>query len=360
MSKVEQDFEADIFVLAALTEKAMGVRRQTQFAKDCGMSRSYLNQLLKKKLATTPNPKTLIRIARNSNDNVSEEELLRAGGYEPDKYLPKLDLSIMDKYTDDSKESESILYSCTKGALLECPYTNNADIGSLEKYLDEFTISLKKSFLKYWRLVYIDEFHLDMNIRNLDREIHRIISDAYSKIGYDEPFKLSFVTTDRIIYEELCDKKFDSLHICISTILINNQIKGPIFETYLYSGFFNPEYEDEKLDIFNNLTMHYYLMSERIDIKNATAWIHESLVPIDSITSFDNSRHVASWIDPNGKGLDKGKAFFLAKDYVSYLDELEEYVKNPYDELIPACIYDVGTTLQDYQDANNCIILYSK
>lgn len=79
--------------LIKLVKKAKGDRSITKFAKDSGVSRPYLSQLLNNKAKYSPRPDKLKLIAQASQGRVKYKDLMAAAGYLEGIY-----------YTDKSKQ----------------------------------------------------------------------------------------------------------------------------------------------------------------------------------------------------------------------------------------------------------------
>ena len=98
--------------LKNLIRKAMGTRKQFEFAKDIGMSKEYLNRILKEDSDLIPSNKMLESIAANTYDNsVTLKELLICAGRTPaseriDDRMKSKTTPCTISFDDDSRMSD--------------------------------------------------------------------------------------------------------------------------------------------------------------------------------------------------------------------------------------------------------------
>lgn len=93
---------------ADLCRLAMGGRSILQFAKECGLSQSFLSRALNQQLPSRPSRRTLMKLtdpatARPSN-NVTLKDVMTAVGYDPVEPLPEVEPII----ENEPEQSESI------------------------------------------------------------------------------------------------------------------------------------------------------------------------------------------------------------------------------------------------------------
>ena len=73
----------DKSAFSILLKRALGNRTQKSFAEDIQMSKEHLSRLVTQKRETPPTIDTLTKIALNSQNRVSLQELLSVCGYDP-------------------------------------------------------------------------------------------------------------------------------------------------------------------------------------------------------------------------------------------------------------------------------------
>ena len=97
--KEKQDNKGEYKEFRELLKKGIGLRTQADFAESCGITRPYLNTLLKKDFISRPTAETLGKMAK-AMKNVSYKELMESCGY------PSLDIQELA----DEVASEAVLF----------------------------------------------------------------------------------------------------------------------------------------------------------------------------------------------------------------------------------------------------------
>jgi len=137
-------------LLIELIKKAQGHRSLNTFARECDIDPGNLSRILNNKKNFAPKPETLIKIAINSDSNVTYNELMLAAGY-----VPLSEGSHNDKKTfmpsDDNIEIENTIDALTDyllekqdGLMLSgSPLSQDA----LDSLIETITLGMKQAKL---------------------------------------------------------------------------------------------------------------------------------------------------------------------------------------------------------------------
>jgi transcriptional regulator with XRE-family HTH domain len=140
-----------------LLNQAIGDRSISTYAKESGVSRSYISQYINEKLDKPPSPEVIIRLAEASNNRISYLELMQAAGH------------------FDIKKSEDIIN-----------YVKEAELAYLQdknSYTKKFIYELLK-MLQQTGII-------DGNGQNLldEKEAELILNDLKTKLDIIQKFK---------------------------------------------------------------------------------------------------------------------------------------------------------------------------
>lgn len=200
----------DQSTFSVLLKKAIGSRKQKDFASTIGISSAHLSRILNHRYDTPPSVDTLKKIAANAENNVTYHELLEVCGY--------------------ISESDSI----TEFSLPELPATSN-------KFVKATILTALEAHGFSWELIHNAEdsqYDLAIRISDEDRlqwffqflsqksedQMRKALSGNYLKLLFQKmetSDKLSFVTCSRKEFEIYLDKLPENLNMNLSIILVN-------------------------------------------------------------------------------------------------------------------------------------------
>lgn len=127
--KEKQDNKGEFKTFRELLKKGIGLRTQADFAEACGITRPYLNTLLKKDLISRPTVETLRKMAK-AMSNVPYRDLMESCGYPilniqelADAIAAQLELFFMDSDRNATSPVTHvpILELCDTFDMLYCP-----------------------------------------------------------------------------------------------------------------------------------------------------------------------------------------------------------------------------------------------
>lgn len=228
--KPDKEFDIDRYV--ELLKKAIGGRSQTQFAKDCNLSVSYICKHINKKTDQAPLPTTLERIAKVAQNDVTYEELLDAAGYEPSKYLDKSKgaLSYAQatfNHIARAIVSHALIQSNFDWKRIKTPMGGDGPVLLAQSY--DLGISVENDIVNKW---FFEAYN-----RNVSGEINPNTVYSYlSKISVacDVPnCKYSFIVDNEELYYELLKLEIPVLAVFVSVILVNTSALCIVKEEYL-------------------------------------------------------------------------------------------------------------------------------
>ena len=207
------DHSPDILVFTKLLNEARGLRTQTEFANDCGVSVAYLCKYLNMKYEKAPTPTTIKKIAASAANNVSLSNLLMAAGYDPAKY-------VFDQTENNSNNRERKLAISSISLLLaDCDFKWTSVSRKLSSFFD-FTIDIIDGDISRWSFCYFENNSFDsasVSFRN------RIMSH-YSNFFFEKnesPTKFSLVTNNKDTFQALINFKPYMLAAFVSIILVD-------------------------------------------------------------------------------------------------------------------------------------------
>lgn len=132
------DIMFDKKLFKELLKEAIGDKSIAQYARECGVDRSYLSRFLNLKLDNPPQPETLEKIAKNT-DKLTYEDLMLAAGY----YSGKSNDLILKYLLMQEEKTEVIkkLYYQFKSEKIRNKASKEGTVPVIRKYKGE-----KKSF----------------------------------------------------------------------------------------------------------------------------------------------------------------------------------------------------------------------
>lgn len=148
---VSRTKEVDIKALQEYTKTAINGRTLKEFCRVSGVSIAIVSRLTNATVIGDPTPNTLIKLARASEGRVSVDDMLTAGGFEPDKYYSDELLLTRDAFYQNCEETLTRVLNTKKMivendglARLEIkrsaayePFNNKTTITLLEPNTDE-------------------------------------------------------------------------------------------------------------------------------------------------------------------------------------------------------------------------------
>lgn len=218
-------FDAEGF--KSLLIKAIGEKNQAEFARESGMSTSYLSKYLNLKMDKPPMNSTLEKIALFSDSRVSIYELQKVAGY----------ISESDYELKTTGKYHSTSYYTNYGRLPIIIENQNRSISNMLRNYDtqlpkaEFDNELKAILTEHnitWIFVFVDS--LDIEDTTSWVLIEKFI--RFSRLSQSEKIKISLVTSNPERYKENIEKSSIINGLCISHILTNSDGYGILEETY--------------------------------------------------------------------------------------------------------------------------------
>lgn len=207
---------------ASLLKKAIGTRKQAEFAEAAGISKEHLSRFINQRLDAAPSAETLNRIAQQTNA-VSISDLYAASGY------------IMDEFSEDnisSKEARAIkLINATLVSALtkfKVAWTIDYNFKGEGRHL---SICFENAPLHHWHFHYMEH--------NIDSSIQQHLQKSYLNLifkDFEPQDKYSFVTSSPSEYEAYRQKPPKNLQLNISVILVKNDTLSIVEETLLQSN----------------------------------------------------------------------------------------------------------------------------
>ncbi len=195
------DSHFDKAALSLLIKRALGNRTQKSFAEDIQLSKEHLSRLITQKRNTPPTVDTLSKIAANSQNMVSIEELLSVCGYDSNIIVvPAAVKHMMDAL---QLAFRSLPYTFS---YLHC---KNTDFYQL-------VLQFSDGPIRHWYFHFLSETTFKM----ADHEL--VANYLYLISSRTEPEnKISFVTLLPLLYQYYMEHRPYNLNLNLSLILIN-------------------------------------------------------------------------------------------------------------------------------------------
>lgn len=189
--------------LSLLIIKALGNRTQKSFAEDIQLSKEHLSRLIKQKRDTPPTVDTLSKIAANSQNAVSIEELLSVCGYDSNVVV----ISVGVKHMIDSLQLafRSLPYEFS---YLPC---KNTDFYQL-------VLQFSTGTIRRWYFHFLSETTFKIANQELTANYLHLISSQM-----EPEAKISFVTSLPLLYQYYMEHRPYNLNLNLSLILTNEK-----------------------------------------------------------------------------------------------------------------------------------------
>lgn len=238
MSKaVSTDHGFNIERYSELLAKAQGGRTQTEFAKDSGLSTSYICKHLNRRIEKAPIPSTLKKIAAVAANGVSYEDLLDAAGYDISKYSIR---EGFDSNPDRNNRSLGLEFEKLATATITSALSKSNLKWSVKGATDhdaryDLDVEIIGEKITHWYFNCITmNGRCDKNIF-MDRMFQLYGKLVLMPTGIDAKF--SFVTDSKTAYDMLKANTPSALAMYISLILIDTSTLSVIKEEYVKTAF---------------------------------------------------------------------------------------------------------------------------
>lgn len=212
--KPEYEFNKEKFI--EVMKKAIGNMSYSAFAKKADVSFGYISKYMNGKPEVAPTLVTIKKIA-SATELVDLAELLEAAGYDSSKYAD-------DDY-DDSGGSIGIppmnlLMNVLCNANFKWKYINPIGYGG------PISIQVEEAPFDMWYFIPVNKVNIskaDITSVLATKEAEDISSNS----------KVSFITTNRRVYEDLLSMEFNILLVRMSAIYINPSGLEGVKESYM-------------------------------------------------------------------------------------------------------------------------------
>lgn len=193
-----------------LLKKAIGTRKQKDFADTIGITPAHLSRILNHKFNTPPSVETLRKIASNAENNVTYQDLLEVCGY-----------------VGESKAT--IEYSLPVEAAPSYKFVKATILTALEAHGFSYELTSVNENTPYDLAIRINnpeqlQWVFKFLSQRSEEQIRKQLSGNYLELLFQKTTpsdKLSFVTCSRREYEIYLDKLPENLNMNLSVILIN-------------------------------------------------------------------------------------------------------------------------------------------
>lgn len=182
--------------------KARGDRSQAEFCQDTGLSYAYLNKYANGKLSDAPTIGTIKKIAV-ATKTVTYEELLKAAGYDPDKYKDDRPVGTARK---------DFLHPVFLG-MANSSYDWRIEAGGYRDN-EPFEILIERSDVNKW-------FFIPVTKADITRD--DIQSILMNQPKFTPGSKVSFVTDDESIFEALKTLELPLISLYMSVVRVLGQ-----------------------------------------------------------------------------------------------------------------------------------------
>ncbi len=197
------DYPFDKDKFSNVLKRARGERNQKEFCRDSGLSYAYMNRYANGKTSDAPTIQTLKKIAF-ATKTVTYEELLSAAGYDPEKYKH-------DKPRGSARKD--FLYPIFLGI------ANSEYDWKIEKsgYEDgkPFEILIENDEVSRWYFIPV----MKERIEEAD-----ITADLFQTLGIPANSKVSFITDDEQVFNDIKTLEFPLLSLYLSVIKVYGSV----------------------------------------------------------------------------------------------------------------------------------------
>lgn len=200
---IEPEFEFQKENFITLWKRAIGDRSYSAFAKEAGISFGYISKYMNGKCDVVPTIPTIKKIANAAKD-VTYAELLEAAGYDPEIH----DDDVLEPLAHEGITIANRLLATLANVNFSWRFENpiGGDNGPI-------SIALDNAPFKKWYFIAIMK-------ENISKE------DITSVLGSKEAEcilsgeKVSFITTDKAIFEKIRNMEFNLLSLRMSIIYV--------------------------------------------------------------------------------------------------------------------------------------------
>lgn len=191
----------DKSAFSILLKRALGNRTQKSFAEDIQISKEHLSRLVTQKRETPPTIDTLTKIALNSQNRVSLQELLSVCGYDPN--------------TISVPTAINHMMEAVKLALSHIPYEFSEHLCDNTSFY-QMTSCFANGPIHQWYFHFLS----DNTFGTVDHELSSNLLSLISKeLKSDD--KISFVTSIPLLFQYYMEHRPHNLNLNLSFILIN-------------------------------------------------------------------------------------------------------------------------------------------
>lgn len=193
-----------------LLKKAIGSRKQKEFASEIGISPAHLSRILNHRFDTPPSIDTLKKIAASAENNISYQELLEACGYisEDETFI---DFSLPIEAAPSNKFVKATILTALESRNFSWELTN-----ATEDSPYDLSVRINASERLQWYFRFLSQKSEDQMRKQLSQNYLNLL---FQKMENTD--KLSFVTCSRREFEIYLDKLPESLNMNLSIILVN-------------------------------------------------------------------------------------------------------------------------------------------
>ena len=194
-----------------LLKKAIGSRKQKDFAETIGITPAHLSRILNHKFETPPSAETLSKIAAHAENHVTFRDLLEACGYVGETE-PDIEYSLL---IEDAPS-----YKFVKATILTALESHNFSWELTTETADTIACDLAVRINNEERLQWYFKFLSQKN----EEQMKKQLSNHYLSLlfqNFKDTDKLSFVTCSRKEFELYTTHLPVNLNMNLSIILIN-------------------------------------------------------------------------------------------------------------------------------------------
>lgn len=215
---MKRNFNKEDF--AYLLKKAIGTRKQSEFAKETGLTKEHLCRFINQRLEVGPSLATLNRIAEHTTE-VSWNELYVAAGYSVEVDYAQSTISKQEAL------SIKLINATILSALIKqkSAWTIGRNHDEGDRYL---SICLEDAPIHHWYFHYITH--------DLQPSIQQHLKASYVDLvfhDFEPEDKYTFVTASSTEYDAYKESPPKNLNLNISVMLVNTETLNIVEETLL-------------------------------------------------------------------------------------------------------------------------------
>ncbi len=221
----------DVESFTNLLIKAQGERSQTKFANDCGLSIAYMCKYLNKRCSKPPTPKTLKKISNTALGEVTYYDLLQAAGYDTSEFTNDI---VENVASNTILEFKKLSMATITASLAHSKFNWSSRMRQNENSYD-FEITINEGKISKWLFFFFPESHLVYQ----DTTRINLLMSYYGRFtleNHSPRTKISFVTNNKNLFEELINHSPYMLSMFVSIILIDTNTLEIVEEKYLHSA----------------------------------------------------------------------------------------------------------------------------